>query len=70
MLAGWFHDRIILDLYERLEDADLFRELMRLERPSPAERDSSSPYIPGRSSRDPRMIVANDDRVVRALCQW
>ena len=69
MLAGLFHDRIILDLYERLEDADLFRELMRLERPSSAERDSSSPSIPGRSSRDPRVIVANDDRVMRALCQ-
>jgi hypothetical protein len=68
-LAGWFHDRIVLDLYERIEDADLFRELMRLERPHSVTPGSFSPYIPGRSSRDPRVIVANDDRVIRALCR-
>lgn len=68
-LAGWFPDRIVLDLYERLDDADLFRELMRLERPHWVARVSYAPYIPSRTSQDPRVIVAGDMRIIGALCE-
>lgn len=56
-LIGWFHDRIVIALYNRLGDANLFRELMRLTRPHSVEQSSYRPSIPSSSSRDPRVVV-------------